>query len=123
MLVDIINEQSKSDEVGLIVINNVYDLQLIKTINQSVPVYLIERKPGSLSLFKIFTFNYSVYKFRPDIIHFHSHNAIRLLRGRWNAKTFLTIHGLFRPLTYLFRYDRLISISNTVKEDIRLRGQ
>lgn len=122
MLVDIINEQSKTTHVELIIINNLYNIDLIETINKNVKVHCLNRIPGSINPLIFFTLNYRVYKLKPNIIHFHSHNAIGLLRYKGIGRTFLTIHGLHRPLKYFNKYDKLISISNAVRNDLESRG-
>src|SRR6185312_778073 len=98
MLVDIINEQSKTDEVELIIINNLYNKELIKTINTKASVFCLDRKVGSINPFKLIKLNSRIFRYKPDVIHFHSHNAIGLLLKRRTVVTFLTIHGLNRPL-------------------------
>jgi glycosyltransferase involved in cell wall biosynthesis len=123
MLVDIMNEQSKTDNVKLIVVNNVYNSELIRTLNASIDVHLINRIPGSRNPIKLLQFNLTVLKFKPDVIHFHDHKGIKLLLYKANSKTFLTIHGLRQPIQYLRKYDHLISISETVKDDLLKRGQ
>lgn len=122
MLVDIINEQSKTDEVELIIINNLYNRELIKTINNKATVFCLDRKVGSINPFKLIKLNSKIFKYRPNVIHFHSYNAIGLLINKRRVVTFLTIHGLNRPLKYFSKYDKLIAISETVQKDLLKRG-
>lgn len=122
MLVDILNEQSKTEHIDLIIINKVYNKDLILTLNQKIKVHYINRSPGSINPFKIIVFNYRVYELKPNIIHFHDHNAIGLIKYIRRAPTLLTIHGLRRPLNHLPKYDKLVAISDTVKNDLKGRG-
>lgn len=122
MLVDVINEQIKTEKVKLIIINNLFNKDLIQTINKKAIIFCLKRAPGSFNPFKIIKLNYEVFNYNPDVIHFHSHNAIGLIFFLRNISTFLTIHGLHRPLKYFSKYKSLFSISNAVKEDIMRRG-
>lgn len=123
MLVDMINFQAQFAKIDLLVINNIYNQQLIRRLDKKVGVHLIKRNPGSRNPFKFLTCNYWVFRLDPDIIHFHSHNAIGIFKYKGNAKTMLTIHGLNRPIAYLNRYDRIISISKAVAIDIKDRAK
>lgn len=122
MLVDIINEQSKTQEIELIIINNIYNKELLKTINRRAKVYCLDRNQGSINPFKLITLNYKIFEYKPNVIHFHNYSAIGLVIRKRNVLTFLTIHGLNRPLNYFSKYDKLIAISNTVKKDLLSKG-
>ncbi len=122
MLVDIMNDQCKTEKVELIVINNVYNSDLLETIDKSVRVHLLNRPPKSINPIKLFQFNFKIFKIRPDIIHFHDHNGILCAKYKAKARTFLTIHGLENPSDNLSKYDKLIAISEAVKNNIILKG-
>jgi glycosyltransferase involved in cell wall biosynthesis len=122
MLVDIMNEQSKTDHVELIIINDLYNRDLIQTIDKKVKIHYLNRVPGSINPIKIIEFNFRVFKIQPDVIHFHDHNGIRFALYRGKALTFLTIHGLKFPITNFGKYDKLISISDAVKNDLLSGG-
>jgi len=122
MLVDILNIQAKIARVKLIIINGIYNSELIKTIDKKVGIHYINRNPGSRNLLKVIHFNYLISKENPDIIHFHNHNGIKLLFIKRSSKTCLTIHSVNKPIDFLGRYDKLFSISNSVKNDIENRS-
>lgn len=123
MLVDIINEQSRTHEVQLIIINSLLDSQLMSNIKKGVAVHYINRKPGSINPTPVLKFNYLLSKIKPDVVHCHDHNAIKLILFKIRAKTCLTIHDVCKPLNNLTRYDQLFAISQAVKADIFKRGR
>ncbi|HEY0895240.1 MAG TPA: glycosyltransferase, partial [Sphingobacteriaceae bacterium] len=123
MLVDVLNEQFKTNEVELIIINRAYDQKLISGINEAIPVHLVNRVPGSLHPGKIFRFNYLLFRIRPDVIHFHDQNAINILAVSTQARTCLTVHDVNQPTENLRKYDRLFSISESVRLDILTRSK
>lgn len=122
MLVDILNIQCKTCDVDLIIINNLYNNDLINSIDNKVKVHFLNREPGSINPFKIIEFNLKVLKIHPTVIHFHDHKGIQFALFKGRAKTFLTIHGLKSPITHLGKYDKIIAISNAVRNDISLRS-
>jgi glycosyltransferase involved in cell wall biosynthesis len=122
MLIDIINEQSKTQRVELLIINNNIIEYLINNINKGVIIHYLNRRPRSRNPFIFYKFNYKVFKIKPDVIHFHNEAAINLLIFKHMAFTCLTIHAENLPIDNLFKYKKLFSISKAVKKDILLRS-
>lgn len=118
MLVDIINEQVKTAEIHLIVVNNTINSGLLKNISKQAKIHYIKRKPKTMSIFRLFFLNLLTVKIKPDVIHCHAPTLIRLLifRHLLKYKTVLTLHSTLIPRKNLACYDRLIAISETVKE-------
>ncbi len=123
MLVDILNEQFKTNQVELIIINKAYDRRLISGVNSAIPIHLVNRIPGSRHPGKVLRFNYLLFRIRPDVIHFHDQNAINILALKTAARTCLTIHDVNQPTENLRKYDRLFSISEAVRLDILSRSK
>lgn len=120
MLVDIVNEQVKTCEVCLYIINDEYDPHLIQDINQKVKVVLIRRKPQSRNIFSLLKFNALIWSFNPDIIHCHQAN---LARAIWLPyKKVLTIHNTHSNSKFLGNYNRLFCISKAVRDYIAQQG-
>lgn len=122
MLVDIINEQSKTHKVELLIVNNIVNEELVGNINKEIFIHYLYRKPGSKNPFSILGFNYRVFKINPAVIHFHNHNGINLLQIKTKAVTCLTIHALNVPVNNFLKHKKLFSISNAVQEDVLSRG-
>ena len=57
MLVDIMNEQCKTDAVHFIIINNIYNEHIYDKISNNVKKYKINRKPGSKNIFDLIKLN------------------------------------------------------------------
>lgn len=123
MLADIMNEQAKSDDVGLFVINNLLDEALLGRISSRVAISRIGRRPGSISIIPLFILNRELSRFKPDIIHCHDDNAIRLIRPGLRRKAVLTVHRVGAPPTNLTKFKRLYAISHSVEDDVRLRAR
>lgn len=122
MLVDIINEQSKTQKVELLIVNNIVNKDLIESINKAVKIHYLNRVPGGRNPLPILQFNYKVFKINPTVIHFHNHNGIKLLKYKIKAAICLTIHTINVPIDNFFKYNKLFSISNAVQEDVLFRG-
>lgn len=117
MLVDIINEQIKSTNITLIIVNRNYDNMLLNKIDKRVNILLLNRKRGSKSIIPILKLNYYIWRLNPDAIHLHSSTLDRLLPFRM-SNLFLTVHDMGIDQTYFHRYKRLFAISESVKNDI-----
>lgn len=113
MLVDIINEQVKTADVCLCIINSVYNKSVLSSIDKRVSVLYCKRKPESLSVFPIVRLNYRLWKYRPDIIHYH-HDKTRRLVFVPGLKL-RTIHNTHSNPKYLKGFKFIFCISEGVK--------
>lgn len=120
MLVDIVNEQVKYCDVNLYVINDHYNKALLQTINPKVKVILFNRKPGSKNVIPLVRLNFSLLKYRPDVIHCHQANLVNALWFSW--RKVLTIHNTHCSSKYFCRYQRLYCISKSVKDYAASQG-
>lgn len=87
LLVDIINQQCKTESVSLLIVNDKFNQSLLETVDKRAGVFLIGRKEGNkLQLFtssgKI---NAVLRKIRPDVIHCHDSNLFPFFAG-WRKK-------------------------------------
>lgn len=120
MLVDIVNEQCKVDDVTVCIINDSLNTELLNSIDSRVTVVKLGRKPGSLSFIPFVKLNCYIWRHRPEVIHIHNWQTSRILPP-W-VKPFFTVHGMGRPATYYKRLKGIIAISEAVKEDVLQRG-
>ena len=120
MLVNIINEQVKTEEVRLFIINDFIDEFIVKKISPLCKVQRLNRKPGDKNLLKIVKLNCWICNYCPDIIHVHSYRVSKLIFGRW--KIVRTIHGMDNIPQEYGRMKALFSISNTVAEFTKSQG-
>lgn len=116
MLINIANAQVyQGEEVSVIIINDLCEDTLIKSLDSRVSFYKLGRKTGSKNISFIIKLNSLLGKLRPDIIHMHSPDIARIiLRRKFIQKSCATIHSLpYGP----------INSSNIFKEIMRkLRG-
>lgn len=123
MLVDIMNEQRKYEEIHLIIVNSICTEAVLNNISKQVKVYFINRKPGSRNLFPILKLNFLIFKIKPDIIHCHNFEMVQILfRKLIHSKIFLTVHDVSVPVKYHSKYDKIFAISKAVKKDIKINS-
>ena len=123
MLIDIVNEQVKTQQIAIVIVNDSYRTELIDLIDKRVRLIFINRKPHSLSVFPILRLNTVLLRLRPDIIHVHNYRLPKIILRIPAAKLFMTVHDLHIPLTYVKPRTSLIAISNAVKDDISSKGK
>lgn len=121
LLVDIINEQIKSNDVTLIIINNEIEDYLLRQLKPKVNVLFLDRKPGTLSILKVIKLNLILLSLKPNLIHCHQHNLISFIKV-FNNKTILTLHSIDIPIKNLKKFYKVFAISESVKVDIVKRG-
>lgn len=116
MLVDIVNEQVKTDDVTLLIVNDYYDRGLLAALDPRVKVLLMKRREGANPLILMVKLNWRLRRLNPDVIHVHNHKLPGLIRGL-DRKLVFTAHCLNVPMTYVGRV-RIIAISDAVRGDI-----
>lgn len=122
MLPDIANEQAKTNEVALIIINDWVEPSILAKVNQErVKVVLLNRHEGSKNPWPIIKLNLFLMKFRPDVIHTHAYREINLVFYPF-GKRVRTIHNTYNVSDEYPKYDQLISISKAVYEFTQKQG-
>jgi len=121
MLVDIVNEQCKTAEVTLIVVNRSYERTLLDRIDRRVKVVLLNRRPGGRSPLPILRLNILLLRLRPDAIHCHQTSLAPIIFPVWR-NLFFTAHCMGIPTERFHRYKMVFAISDSVKNDIVDRG-
>lgn len=121
MLVNIINEQIKEQEIVLCMINNRFEKTLLEKLDRRVKVINIGRPIGSKNPYYILKLNYFLYKEKADIIHIHHPGIIRFITKQlFLKKTAFTMHDIptKKDLNYIYKYPNIYSISKSVKESL-----
>jgi glycosyltransferase involved in cell wall biosynthesis len=121
MLVDIINEQVKTESVSLIIVNKGFKNHIVEKIHPRVEIIKINRKPSSRNPIPLLKINYYLLQSKPDIIHFHNVNGIGLVLPYFRKKAVLTIHAMNVQYSFFAKYKKLFAISKAVKQDIFMR--
>lgn len=119
MLIDLLNEQSKSHRVTLIILNKSYEYHLLSQISSKIKVYTLNRTEGNRSIFPIIKLNFILFKLRPQVIHIHNHSFPKIIL--FKNKLIYTAHCLDIPTTYFNQIKHIVAISNAVKENILQR--
>lgn len=121
MLVDIVNEQSLSDSVTVIVGNAAVDEALTTRINSRANLLFLERPPGSRNPWYLGKLYRMLKSVNPDIIHAHLDSFIRLLRYIPLPRV-LTVHNTGIMLSpRVNRFDAVYCISEAVRSDLDVR--
>lgn len=122
MLVDIINQQCKTESVSLLIVNNKLNKSLLEMIDKRIDVFLIGRKESNkLQLFSTFwKINAILHKIRPDVIHCHDNKLFPFFFLQ-RKKTCLTIHATYLSYLFLKYYNKIFTISMAVKQQIKQR--
>lgn len=115
LLIDTVNEQVKTEQVTVIVVNDCYRDCLINEIDKRVKVILLKRKAASKSPFPIVKLNYLLYKINPDIVHLHSYTLPKIILGKFSKKLVYTVHALNIPMDLSHKVCFMIAISDAVK--------
>lgn len=135
LLVDVINNWKKSDQIMLCIINDVKNDKLISKIsNSNAKVICLERRPKTSLLPFVKKFKKIIKDFNADIIHCHTNNAFRFALPVKilcpKVKMFLTVHSrnnytknsTIDVLIHKLFLNNITAISNSVKQDILDRG-
>lgn len=120
MLVDIINEQVKSQEVALLVVNDLYNVKLLKKIDSRCKVKLFRRRIGSKSLIPWLMVNLFLWRCRPDIVHFHLEGMRKMVF--YPVPKVFTIHNMHTSGVEYSRFAALYSISDAVRRKTKAQG-
>lgn len=124
MLVDIVNEQSKTENIHIVIINNHIDKVLLSSISNKVKVYKINRTPGAKNIIDIIRLNYLLIRLNPDVIHSHNEDIINLIIiiKFFKIRIFLTLHTTNIKSDNFQKYHKIFSISDAVHNDIFFRS-
>lgn len=121
MLVDIINLQiHKSNEVSVIVINNLIDNSIVDRLDNQCKLICLGRKKHSKSMIFVFKLNFELLKQKFDVIHLHYDDIMKYIWIKGNY--FTTVHNTHLP-NHNFRWHKgIIAISRSVKEELDAFG-
>lgn len=120
MLVNIANEQSKTENVTIIVINDSYDSKLLKDIKNDVNIVFLKRKIKSRSIIPILKLYYYLLKINPNIIHVHSPSMGNFVKPLMH-KVIYTIHDTNINIKLVQPFTHNYAISYSVKKDFEKR--
>lgn len=120
MLVDIINIQVRTEIVTLLVVNDLVNETLLTKIDRRCKVRLFKRKVGSKSLVPWLKINFFLWRYRPEIVHFHLEGMRKMISCP--GKKVFTIHNIHTSGKEYGQYDALYAISDAVKKRTKTQG-
>ncbi len=121
LIIDIINEQIKTADISLIIINDSYEKELLEQLDPRVKVILLNRKLGSRSLLPIIKLNKLLLRKKLDIIHLHNASIYQLLLYLFRSKLVITLHDIGIDISFIKRVKAIVAVSKSVQEDIKGR--
>lgn len=121
LLVDMINIMCITHECQLIIVNNIYDQEMLNRIDKKVKVVKLNRIPGSKSITPLIRLNVELIKFRTEVVHCHNYSIPAYILPMPGCKLFYTIHDLNIPMKYAGRMSCMFAISEAVKDDATKR--
>lgn len=120
MLVDIVNEQVKDNDVMIVAINDLINEQLVEKIDSRCKVALLHRKIGSKNMMPWVKMNWQLLMFNPDIIHCHLEGFRKMIFHP--APKVFTIHNITTSGREYPKYKQLYAISDAVKHYTKTQG-
>lgn len=121
MLVDIANRQCRTDRVFVVIVNNVYSKDLVGTFAPEVEVVRLERRPGSKGIWWLMRMYGLFARLRPDVIHVHNHDLLKVVSSHAAKSLFFTAHALSVPVENLHTGVTVVAISHAVADDLKRR--
>lgn len=117
MIINIANEQAKTENVIVMIINDDYDEHLLSLFDTTVKIVLVGRPRSSKNPLWLLKLNYDIWKLHPDVIHSH-YEKLRTFLIRWGYKFVYTIHDTTIPRKRLERNINTCAISKSVQKDV-----
>lgn len=121
MIVNIANEQAKTEEVVVMIINDDYDKHLLSLFDEKVDIVLLGRPRSSRNPLWLLKLNYNILKRHPDVVHSH-YEKLTMYLFKYGYKFIYTIHGFTIPPKYIRKNKNLVAISKGIQEDVKRRA-
>ncbi|MCK4663288.1 MAG: glycosyltransferase [Bacteroidales bacterium] len=121
MLVDIVNEQVKTNPVSLIILNKGINEDIYNKLSKDINLYRVNRTQGSKNILHFFKFNYLIIKIKAEVIHCHGSEIIKYIYLYKQTNIYHTVHATNMSLGSLPQYDKVFAISRIVQKDLQER--
>lgn len=121
MMVDIMNEQSHTNEVWCLILNDEVDEKVKARISPRIQFKCYHRKDKIKGLFDILCFNLDLLRISPDVIHTHGESFPSIIKIPM-IPIVLTRHSTLGNGKYCSFADKLCFISNAVRQHSILQG-
>lgn len=120
MIVNIANEQCKTEQVSIVIINDMIDQDLLRKVSDKVRVVCFHRNAKSRSFIPFFKLYALLMKESPDIMHVHSPTMGKLLKP-FMKKVVYTIHDTTIDVKVMSPFKHYYAISQCVANDFHKR--
>lgn len=117
MLADIANEQVKTDEVFVIVVDDNVDKNVLSKFSSKISFFFCNRKRGHKSIIAVAKLNFYLFKISPDITHLHMGYGLGKM-VLWPGKKVRTVHNTTNSPAEYHKFDRIVAISKAVQKEI-----
>ena len=121
MLADIANNQSKTEKVFVIVVDDNVNQDVLKKFSSKISFFFCGRKKGRKSLLAFMKLNYFLFKIRPDVTHLHMGWGLGKI-VLWPGKKVRTVHNTSNSCEEYYKFKRIFAISNAVAAEITAQG-
>ncbi len=122
MLVNIVNAQSLYSEVFVIIVNDLYDKNLVQMFLPRVKIFYLKRPAGSKFPGHLIRLNREIFRIHPDVIHLHNTKLWRyLFHPLIRQPIFVTVHDVYNEQTrflYVNKFKYVFSISESVRQSL-----
>ena len=116
MLADIINVQLRTEQVTLLVINDMLNKSILNRINNKCQFIFLNRKIGSKNPLVFLRLNLIILFGKYNIIHLHQNNTIKVLFIP--ANYIRTVHNTHQDIHNYRWHKGIIAISDSVKNEL-----
>ena len=120
MIINIANEQVKTEEVIVMIVNDDYDRHLLSLFDDRVEIVLIGRPRSSKNPLWFLKLNYEIIKRHPYVVHSHYEKLVMYLI-RIGYKFVYTIHDTTIQKMDLEKNSNTVAISKCVQNDVMER--
>ncbi len=122
MLLDIARCQADmGHNVSIVIVNDLYEQELVDSIDKKINVRFIRRPEGSHNPLYLLRLYICVKRLRPDVIHLHNEQAAKVAPlFKWTICVG-TVHCPDMDLHNYKKLDHIYSISQAVADDIKTR--
>jgi glycosyltransferase involved in cell wall biosynthesis len=113
-----VNEQVKTEQVYLCIINDSFEQKILSQIDSRVHICCLNRTPGSRNPVPLIKLNLWLLSKRFDVIHTHNLGILPLIVLSASHVRIATVHALHVSLEHARRANCLFAISEAVRDDV-----
>ena len=113
-LIDLVEAQSRQDNMTVVVVNRNNDNLMIQRLDQHCRVVEIERPEGCYNPLYFIKLNQILKQLKPDVVNFHDRRLGAMILKRKSVSYIFTCHDVLQPPGFARRADKIIAVSGAV---------